>query len=777
MTSYIYIYIILWGYCQNYSGGIQMRKNDRDVKKIIGYLDQILGMSFVQNFPIYKEQFESLRDRVSDKSFRIAVVGEFSSGKSTFVNALIGKDVLTHGARETTATITEIENNPDKYSANSFDVYFENGSVEKGINLNKEKIIEYTTTHSKEYKVVEKINKVVIKSHILDTNIPMVFVDTPGLNGVADHHRERTYEQIQRAHACIYLIPMRGLSDTDIQFTKEISKYQENIIFVQNFIDQLEEEGESVEAKLAEQRSLLESKGNLKKIRLVAVSARNALLAEDKELFYNSEERKKQINPETIFELSRWKEVMKTIYQLINEKDKSRIDEAVCVMLEKVIDLEKGLKDRWEVEALLLENSPEKKRVLEAIQKKLERLKDRRENQKTELLEFVRAEGKSLEKALKNDSAEEIDKALEKNKSRIDQIDDFWAVDIYEEEIKEDIEKENKDIQYHVNLWMKQGCENILCKSISKIETEYNTVKVKTSGGRFVAKDMDGYHEEYHFRKENNEIIEEEGLLKKEKREKEWLQDKLSKNEREIEEKKKEQEEAERKRIKNERNCREKQNQLGEQPSIELVQKEETYEEKRNPIAQLFLGNKIATRMVEVEDSSKLEKWMKERKQLEEEFEKEDRKFERQIKRLQSEIESLQMEKSRMEEREAYYSRSIESKESRIKVIREEIDIKRKKARREYLQKRKEEFRESVEAYFKGLDDSVKREIGSAVSSNIDDLCMHVEKEYEDSCEAKEREMEKLLSTNQFKLDLSVKEDMQIVGLIRSSLEKYGRRS
>ena len=155
-----------------------MRKNNRDVKKIIDYLNQILGMSFVQNFPIYKEQFESLRDRVSDKSFRIAVVGEFSSGKSTFVNALIGKDVLTHGARETTATITEIENNPDKYSANSFDVYFENGSVEKGINLNKEKIIEYTTTHSKEYKVVEKINKVVIKSHILDTNIPMVFVDT-----------------------------------------------------------------------------------------------------------------------------------------------------------------------------------------------------------------------------------------------------------------------------------------------------------------------------------------------------------------------------------------------------------------------------------------------------------------------------------------------------------------------------------------------------------------------------------------------------------------------
>ena len=181
--------------------------------------------------------------------------------------------------------------------------------------------------------------------------------------------------------------------------------------------------------------------------------------------------------------------------------------------------------------------------------------------------------------------------------------------------------------------------------------------------------------------------------------------------------------------------------------------------------------------MVEVEDSSKLEKWMKERKQLEEEFEKEDRKCERQIKRLQSEIESLQMEKSRMEEREAYYSRSIESKESRIKVIRKEIDTKRKKARQEYLQKRKAEFRESVEAYFKGLDNSVKREIGSAVSSNIDNLCIYVERKYEDRCEAEEREMKKRLSTNQSKLDLSVKEDMQTVGLIRSSLEKYWRRS
>ena len=38
------------------------------------------------------------------------IIGANGAGKSTFLNALMGKDLLKHGAKETTATVTEIHN-------------------------------------------------------------------------------------------------------------------------------------------------------------------------------------------------------------------------------------------------------------------------------------------------------------------------------------------------------------------------------------------------------------------------------------------------------------------------------------------------------------------------------------------------------------------------------------------------------------------------------------------------------------------------------------------
>ena len=80
----------------------------------------------------------------------------------------------------------------------------------------------------------------------------LVIVDTPGLNGLADKHRELTIEEIKRAHACIYLFPKRGIAHTDIDFIKYISTYQNTFIFIYNFIDELNiSEGENPDDKIA----------------------------------------------------------------------------------------------------------------------------------------------------------------------------------------------------------------------------------------------------------------------------------------------------------------------------------------------------------------------------------------------------------------------------------------------------------------------------------------------------------------------------------------------
>lgn len=46
--------------------------------------------------------------RLHDPEFRLAIVGDFSCGKSTFPNAFIGEELLTTDNLQTTAIPTEI---------------------------------------------------------------------------------------------------------------------------------------------------------------------------------------------------------------------------------------------------------------------------------------------------------------------------------------------------------------------------------------------------------------------------------------------------------------------------------------------------------------------------------------------------------------------------------------------------------------------------------------------------------------------------------------------
>lgn len=204
-----------------------------DIEKELAALEKnkIIAESKILHDTVIKYQ-----NRNSIKEYRIAVVGEYSSGKSTFINSIIGKDLLTHATKETTATITYIRNvhiSDDR--ANTCIVKFVDGrTVKTGL----DSISEYTTTVSQKHDVAATIESVEIFIHFIDVDKEIVIVDTPGLNGIADRHREMTIAQIKQAHACIYLLQLRGVSSSDVEFLKLLSKYQYSYIFVQNFIDE-----------------------------------------------------------------------------------------------------------------------------------------------------------------------------------------------------------------------------------------------------------------------------------------------------------------------------------------------------------------------------------------------------------------------------------------------------------------------------------------------------------------------------------------------------------
>jgi len=61
---------------------------------LVQVLDEIAGIQELRDIHEAEAEFTRLRERLADDEFRIAVVGEFSSGKSTFINAMLGRDIL-----------------------------------------------------------------------------------------------------------------------------------------------------------------------------------------------------------------------------------------------------------------------------------------------------------------------------------------------------------------------------------------------------------------------------------------------------------------------------------------------------------------------------------------------------------------------------------------------------------------------------------------------------------------------------------------------------------
>ncbi len=198
------------------------------------------------------ESISAQRENVENGEFSIAVVGEFSAGKSTFLNALMGEKILPSFTSETTATINFLRHEDEAKNGEKGVVYFKNDvkPPETLMTADADTIMNYVTTKSSHIKVAESISHLdlFLKSKFLEDKVTLV--DTPGLNGKAEGHREITEEQIEKSSMGIFLFDANQPgSRSDFEFISDLRKRVTNIIFVLNKIDNIKSsEGETVES-------------------------------------------------------------------------------------------------------------------------------------------------------------------------------------------------------------------------------------------------------------------------------------------------------------------------------------------------------------------------------------------------------------------------------------------------------------------------------------------------------------------------------------------------
>ncbi|MGN6565641.1 MAG: dynamin family protein, partial [Thermomicrobiales bacterium] len=170
-------------------------------------LDRLLER--MSEFGASRDELTLLRQAVQGlgELFLLVIVGEFNSGKSAFINALLGDPVMEEGVTPTTAAINLLRFGPTHTTTTG-----------------AEGIIEHTYP----------------ARFLRDISI----VDTPGTNAIIREHEAIAQGFVPRSDLILFVTSAdRPFTESERAFMQEIREWGKKIVIILNKVDLLDERG------------------------------------------------------------------------------------------------------------------------------------------------------------------------------------------------------------------------------------------------------------------------------------------------------------------------------------------------------------------------------------------------------------------------------------------------------------------------------------------------------------------------------------------------------
>ncbi len=181
-----------------------------------------------------KALISSCRAFASDQTLNVAVLGRFKAGKSSFLNHLLGRDLLPVGVVPVTSVVSEI-----RYGAKErAGVRFLDGHSE-------EVPVEDIGAYVDEARNAENHKRaalVTVELPTLGRFRGVRFVDTPGLESVLSHNTDASLGWLPNVGLAIVAVGVDPpLSQRDIELIRQLSRYTPNISLLLTKVDVLQE--------------------------------------------------------------------------------------------------------------------------------------------------------------------------------------------------------------------------------------------------------------------------------------------------------------------------------------------------------------------------------------------------------------------------------------------------------------------------------------------------------------------------------------------------------
>ena len=235
--------------------------NDVTIQRALSYVFDTI-QRYRLDTPALRDGCSRVRDRASTNEVRLALLGEFNSGKTTFANALLGAPLLGTALVPTTNVLTYIAWG-DAFSCKAT---LMDGTQ---IPITAENVRSYSTD-------AVTLARLDVRAPVPLLKGGLILIDTPGFNVQNQRHEQIVEAAIAEANACLFLMDARQPGKrTTIDFFKRVQASIDKFFLLVTRADiyNTEEREEAHEYLL----HMLQSEVGLAKPRLHFISAAEAL--------------------------------------------------------------------------------------------------------------------------------------------------------------------------------------------------------------------------------------------------------------------------------------------------------------------------------------------------------------------------------------------------------------------------------------------------------------------------------------------------------------------